>query len=292
MELVCPACRAGVDDRGDAVECTACGRRYARSDGVVAFVTDESEQHAIQRAYFDTSYETFEQYAIENWRASYLERIFAALELAPERDRYLDVGTGATGAAVIEAARRGVDSYGCDLSVVAVSRARSFAVTEGVADRATFVVSAAEELPFPDASFTRLSAVALLEHLDDDGAGVREMARVLAPGGRAWVMVPHAFRYMPPPVWPVYWWHDRKLGHKRHYREHDLVEVFARHGFEPLATEFSAHPVKLVQFALGRVLPSLRQPSSSWWWRLERLDRRAKGRPLGALHVAALFRKR
>jgi len=47
-----------------------------------------------------------------------------------------------------------------------------------------------ERLPFADASFDRALCVHVLEHVADDHAALRELARVLAPGGEAIVMVP------------------------------------------------------------------------------------------------------
>jgi ubiquinone/menaquinone biosynthesis C-methylase UbiE len=62
-------------------------------------------------------------------------------------------------------------------------RARVFAEQQGVADRTTIVACAAEQLPFSRDSFAVASAVALLEHLDDDTVAVRELPRVMWPGG-------------------------------------------------------------------------------------------------------------
>jgi ubiquinone/menaquinone biosynthesis C-methylase UbiE len=289
--LVCPVCRGPLSGRDSVVECVSCGREYPRIRDLVALVPVLTRQHESQREYFDAEFAAYRTYTIENWRQSFIDRIFAALRLEPGDDRYLDVGVGGSGATVIEAARRGVESWGCDLSLGAISQARAFAETERVADRASFVVSSAESLPFPDASFTAVSAVALLEHLEDDGLAVREIARVTRPGARVWVMVPHAFWYMPPPIWPVYWWHDRRLGHKRHYTSAALGRLFSAAGFAHEETAYSAHPVKLLQHLLERVVPALRRSDSESWWRLERLDRRAAHRPWGALHLSALFRR-
>jgi len=46
-------------------------------------------------------------------------------------------------------------------------------------------------LPFPDAAFDRVVIVDLLEHVETDRAFVAEVRRVLAPGGRLVVNVPH-----------------------------------------------------------------------------------------------------
>jgi SAM-dependent methyltransferase len=48
-----------------------------------------------------------------------------------------------------------------------------------------------QRLPFADAEFDRVVVVDMLEHVDDDGAFVLELARVLKPGGRLVVNTPH-----------------------------------------------------------------------------------------------------
>jgi SAM-dependent methyltransferase len=290
-DVVCPRCRGALAGTAEGLSCSACDAGYAVVDGVPVLVAESlSRQHLHQRAYFDAEFSGYRAYSVENWRLSYIERIFGTTGVLEGRTPYLDVGVGGSGATVIEAARRGVAAAGCDLSLAAVTAASRFADAEDVADRVRLVVCAAEALPFADGSVGSASAVAVLEHLDDDGSAVAELARVLRPGGRVWLTVPHAFRYLPPPVWPLYWWHDRRIGHKRHYDERRLVELCERHGLEHTQTLFSGHPVKFLQLALT-ALPSVRRPRSRLWWRLERLDRAHATRPLFALQLSGVFRK-
>jgi ubiquinone/menaquinone biosynthesis C-methylase UbiE len=289
VTLVCPRCRGLLSEE---LACAECGARYERIDSVPVLVPDSlSEQHLHQLAYFDAEFSEYGEYTVENWRQSYIDRIFAAVGVLAGAGPYLDVGVGGSGATIIEAARRGVDAVGCDLSPEGVLAARRFAHDQGVEERVELVVCAAEALPFPDASFGSASAVAVLEHLDDDRPAVAELARVLRPGAKVWLMVPHLFRYMPPPVSPVYWWHDRRIGHKRHYDEERLVRLCAEFNLEHVRTQYSAHPVKLLQVALTKVVPSMREPGSRAWWRLEQLDRKAECRRWGAVHLNAVFRR-
>lgn len=46
-------------------------------------------------------------------------------------------------------------------------------------------------LPFPDRSFHQVVVVDYLEHIQDDGLFARELARILKPGGRVIINVPH-----------------------------------------------------------------------------------------------------
>ena len=290
MTLACPRCKAPLDGR---LACANCGAAYQAVDGVPILLSEElTEQHLHQREYFDAEFAGYEKYAVENWRLSFIERIFGALGVLDGQGPYLDVGVGGSGATVIEAARRGVEAVGCDLSLEGVLAARRFVEQEGVEHSADLVVCAAEALPFPDEQFGSASAVALLEHLDDDADAVAELARVVAPGGRVWITVPHAYRYIPPPVWPLYWWHDRRIGHKRHYDEQRLADLFDRHGLRHERTFFSGHPVKFLQLGLSVILPTVRRPESHVWWALERRDRAKATRPLGAVQLSAVFERR
>jgi len=92
--------------------------------------------------------------------------------------RVLDVATG-TGLVAFELAERGASVVGLDQSeeMLAVARAR-------LGDRVTFVHGEAERLPFRDAEFDALTFTYLLRYVDDRAATMRELARVVRPGGR------------------------------------------------------------------------------------------------------------
>ena len=291
IPFVCPRCRTVLAPNESKLECSGCGATYPVVDNVPVLVDSPTEQQESQRRYFDAEFSEYGTYRLENWRVSFVDRIFSALGIEDGRGPYLDVGVGGSGATVIEAARQGVRAVGCDLSEPGVLAARGFAREQGVDGVTQWTVCAAERLPFPDATFGSASAVAVLEHLDDDEVAAAELARVLQPGGLLWLTVPHAFRYMLPPVWPLYWWHDRRIGHKRHYDEERLVRLCAHAGLEHVRTSYSAHAVKLAQFVGTRLFRGMRERRSRAWWRLEHLDRRAEKRRYGAMQLSAVFRR-
>jgi demethylmenaquinone methyltransferase / 2-methoxy-6-polyprenyl-1,4-benzoquinol methylase len=95
----------------------------------------------------------------------------------PQGGHVLDVATG-TGLVARELLRRGHRVTGVDQSpeMLAVARAR-------FAGRVELVEASATALPFADASFDHLTVTYLLRYVDDPGATVAELARVVRPGG-------------------------------------------------------------------------------------------------------------
>jgi SAM-dependent methyltransferase len=80
-------------------------------------------------------------------------------------------------------------------------------------------------LPFADDSFEMVLATDVIEHVDDDAAALRELARVLKEGGRALITVP-AF----PSLWGL---QDIVGHHKRRYRLRALLAKMRAAGLEP-----------------------------------------------------------
>ncbi len=93
------------------------------------------------------------------------------------------------------------------------------------------VMADAARLPFADGSFDVVICSEVLEHLPDDRAALREMARVLAPGGRLALSVPRRF---PDRVcfglFPA-GYRELSEGHLRVYRERELVALLSDAGF-------------------------------------------------------------
>ncbi|MGD0166011.1 MAG: methyltransferase domain-containing protein [Gaiellaceae bacterium] len=103
----------------------------------------------------------------------------AMLDLNPN-DRLLDVGCG-TGAAVRHAAQLVTRAVGVDLSPKMIEQARELA--EGFAN-VEFRIGDSEHLPFLDGEFSAVLCTSSLHHYPNPERAVKEIARVLASGGR------------------------------------------------------------------------------------------------------------
>jgi demethylmenaquinone methyltransferase/2-methoxy-6-polyprenyl-1,4-benzoquinol methylase len=98
--------------------------------------------------------------------------------------RVLDVATG-TGMVAFALAARGATVVGLDQSEAMLGGARvRLQRTPELSERLSFVLGEAETLPFGDGEFDALSFTYLLRYVDDPGATMRELARVVRPGGR------------------------------------------------------------------------------------------------------------
>lgn len=145
-----------------------------------------SERNQAAQALFAPLGETYDRYARllsfgqdPRWRAFLVERI----EADPNAT-VLDVACG-TAAVSIELVRR----YGCRVvgvdqstEMLAVGRERIDAA--GLGERIELEKGRAEHLPFEDASFEALTFTYLLRYVDDPAATMKELARVVRPGGR------------------------------------------------------------------------------------------------------------
>jgi ubiquinone/menaquinone biosynthesis C-methylase UbiE len=142
------------------------------------------DTHSEQAEEFASSYREMAEDPYSSCFTYSRRRLALALERAlPARGdglRLLDVGCG-TGHHLAGLRARGFDASGVDGSQEMLARARQ--MNPGVDLRTSDV----DALPFPDASFDYVVCIEVLRYLPDPNACIREMARVLRPGGVALV---------------------------------------------------------------------------------------------------------
>jgi SAM-dependent methyltransferase len=163
---------------------------------------------------------------------------YDTLRLRPG-DLLLDLGCG-FGRHAYEAARRGARVVAFDYADGELKEVRN--TFDAMVDNGEVAPGAlagtvrgdGQQLPFPDATFDRVIASEVLEHIPDDAAALGELARVLKPGGTLAATVPS---WLPERVcWALTDEYHAPFvpgGHVRIYREAELRRKLLDAGLKP-----------------------------------------------------------
>ena len=163
-----------------------------------------AETGTVARELFAPLGPTYDRYATllsfgqdPRWRDFLVSKVDAV-----SGSRVLDVATG-TAAVAIELVRRyGCTVVGIDQSPDMLGTGRERVARGGLAGRIELAEGRAEALPFDDASFDALTFTYLLRYVDDPGAALAELARVVRPGGTIAAL---EFGVPPRAVWRGLW---------------------------------------------------------------------------------------
>ena len=167
---------------------------------------------------------------LQRWRAR------VAASWVPEGARLLDVGC-ADGVLIARLGARIRSAVGVDPDTTPREEGRARVLRESFPGATRFA----------DGSFDCVTLLAVLEHVHEPSALARECHRVLAPGGRVVLTVPHPFV-------------DRIRDLLMALRILDGMEAEAHHGFDPRTTvpcfegaAFRTHAVRRFQLGLNRL---------------------------------------
>lgn len=115
-------------------------------------------------------------------------------------------------------------------------------------------------MPFEDASFDAVLSIETLEHVDDEAETLREIHRVLRPGGalvlsvpnKWWIFETHGAR-LPLLPWnrvPFFSWLPRSIHSRfakaRIYTRRDITTLVGAHGFEVRAARYLTAPMDAI----------------------------------------------
>jgi demethylmenaquinone methyltransferase/2-methoxy-6-polyprenyl-1,4-benzoquinol methylase len=132
------------------------------------------------------------------WRRAMVDRVVAG-----SPGRILDVATGTAGVALQLARRTPGRVVGVDLTEAMLRRGQANVRRDPTGSRIDLVAGRAEQLPFPDQAFDALTFTYLLRYVADPAATLRELARVVKPGGPVASL---EFHVPPNPLWRFWWW--------------------------------------------------------------------------------------
>lgn len=200
--LRCPRCGAGslvpeADVAGSAMsfgpaKCVGCGSRYPVHDGMIDFVGERGQlsfaQSAMEQPWMARTWDRYVRPAVDTVLtrgALDHDSEYTVLRnlVASPPGPVVDLGCG-PGQVLRRLARDlpGVQLIGVDASRAMLEEA--MAQVRENAEAADFVRAHVPELPFDDHSVGVVLAIGLVHFIDDLGALLREVARVLKPRGR------------------------------------------------------------------------------------------------------------
>lgn len=112
-----------------------------------------------------------------------------------------------------------------DISLVALQKIK---IDHGLALQ--LVVNDGQGLPFPDAAFDTVICSEILEHVTDVESLMREIRRVMKPGGKLYATMPNRLDRVLPVLRPICRRVDRIEGHLRRLTADEFVELASRSG--------------------------------------------------------------
>jgi SAM-dependent methyltransferase len=178
---VCPDCKQPLQ----RLLCSACGIEFPCVDGVPSLMSRDprfGRTEHIAAAYDSIYAQQTGVWEIQGRTPEFI-RYFSSLLGAFRARRLLEIGCGE---GFLLAALSGAEKFAVDLSVEAIRKAR----TKG---EAHFSLALGERLPFPDGHFDLVTSVGVMEHFLDIGEALREIRRILRPGGH-YVSLTHVER--------------------------------------------------------------------------------------------------
>jgi demethylmenaquinone methyltransferase / 2-methoxy-6-polyprenyl-1,4-benzoquinol methylase len=132
------------------------------------------------------------------WRRAMVDAVVAA---APRS--VLDVATGPAGVALQLAARTSARVTGLDLTAEMLRAGAANVAHSPHSGRVDLLLARAEQLPFPDAAFDALTFTYLLRYVAAPAATLKELVRVVKPGG---TIASLEFHVPGGQVWFPLWW--------------------------------------------------------------------------------------
>lgn len=171
-------------------------------------------------------------------------------------ERLLDVGCG-NGSYTTEMAKGFDETYGIEIEGERLADFQRHLATSPATASIHVESMSAEDLRFDDGFFDVVTAIEVIEHILDLEKAVREIARVLRPGGAFLITAPnrwfpvetHSFRFrgreVPSKRWPFVPWVPplhRRLSTARNFRPKDLRQLLEPAGFSEVGVDFLMPP--------------------------------------------------
>jgi 2-polyprenyl-3-methyl-5-hydroxy-6-metoxy-1,4-benzoquinol methylase len=236
--IICPHCSSPLIEDADRFSCSACQYRAKKEDGLIVFNPEITEDHQDYRS--EGLDAVYQQERLHPWfrhRVNIIRGAFRHFAARTEDILEVGAGTGYTARALLE------DGYR-NLSVGEIHKNGLFYAKQyGLKRLYQFDLRSS---PFRE-HFDVVGLFDVLEHIADDGLAVKNLHKMLRPGGRVILTVP-AHRWL----WGRI---DELSSHHRRYNRQSLASLLRAGGFEVLKSRYfftALVPALLVRSYLSR----------------------------------------
>src|SRR3989344_769736 len=168
--------------------------------------------------------------------------------------KILDIGYG-SGYFLKAADEAGLDTYGIDISEEGMK------IAQKSSPNSKLYVGKGEDLPFEDNFFDHVACIGVLEHFMDIEKGIKEMKRVIKPGGTLLILVPN--------INFIYWKFQKSKGTEQKDISEALMSLeqwrdkFIKEGLEVIKIDkddwFSKEPIVFTPFSLPVLLRGIKR---------------------------------
>ena len=188
--LQCPSCASRLMQSSNGLRCSGCNASYPIERGVPILLAARPSEGFDYLSHYERDAEVFDYFEERPSGTAHAERRLAEsiLRELPSATAILDVGSGS---AWVARHFQSSDVFVCSLDATIINTA---AAIDRYPHNHAAVVADAFHVPFRDGAFGAIVASEIIEHVVDPASFVRELIRVLAPGGSLVISTPYKER--------------------------------------------------------------------------------------------------
>lgn len=253
-KIYCPLCLSTLNELNGFLVCSKTKHKFEIKNGIPILLDypnlpthSQNQQNYFEKKMKKLTISSFHN--MNNWKIQYLKRFGENFEKIKNKS-VIEVGVG-DGYMAIGLAKLGAKVTACDITVTNLVALKQLGKALGLENSLTFICCSADKLPFKNSSADYYVLNSVLEHIPEEEKAISEIKRVIKKGGGLMITVPVKYEYIFPPLLPLNFFHDKRIGHLRRYDEVSLKNKLI--GFKMKRTYFTGHPLRVLKVVINMI---------------------------------------
>lgn len=282
--ICCPSCKNDFFLKKKKLVCRKCQEEFPVKNGIPILINLKKLPKHLQQqiTYFEEEDKARPEYHLEEWQKNYLKRFFSNCKI-DDKSLVVDIACG-SGYMAIEIARKGICVVACDITLKQLYKLNEFAKKNHLEKNLLLVCCSAEQLPFKDKIADVVIENAILEHLPQEKAAIKETERIAKQKSTLMISAPLAYQYLWPFLIPINLWFDKKIGHLRRYTKNSLIRKLSP--FKLKQIYYTGHLLKFILFSLAVFLKTKKLDKL-----IEKIDEKSARICYGGTVIIAFFER-